>query len=136
MQTIDLLPNQIINLLNYSYAIVKKLLEEQGEFFPIGIYVDTTGKIIDSLAFYGDDFPLSNVLIDQMQNDFTKRLASGSIAAYSIVYDAIVRNEQYKDPIDVAIAKFVSNSPHSKGDCFMPYQIIDGKVKFLEPWLE
>ena len=132
----DSLSDQMIDLLNYSYKLVLKLLEEQGEFFPIGIYINQHGSLKQRLEFEADEFPLSDVLIRQIQDDFGRKLLLGEIIAYSIVYNASITNKKYKEPIDVAIAKFESKNADSPKACFLPYKIVNGVVQCFEPWLE
>lgn len=133
----DPLPDTIINLLNYSYSMAKALLEEQGEFYPIGVCIDQEGKTMQRLSKDDtEDLPLANVLVDQIQSDFTNSLSAGKITAYSIVYEAIITNQQYPEPTNVLIAKFSGTATNSAGSCFLPYKINDKAVEFLEPWLE
>lgn len=64
------IPIQIIELLNYSYSIAKTLLLEQDEFYPFGVSIDYEGNINQRLIHDGDDFPLSDVLIDTIKRDY------------------------------------------------------------------
>lgn len=133
----DPLPDTIINLLNYSYSMAKALLEEQGEFYPIGVCIDQEGKTMQRLSKDDtEDLPLANVLVDQIQNDFTNSLSAGKITAYSIVYEATITNQQYPEPTNVLIAKFSGIDSNSAGSCFLPYKITGKAVEFLVPWLE
>lgn len=68
------IPIQIIELLNYSYSIAKTLLLKQDEFYPFGVSIDYEGNINQRLIHNGDDFPLSEVLINTIQEDFDDKL--------------------------------------------------------------
>ncbi|MGY0034378.1 hypothetical protein [Pedobacter sp. NJ-S-72] len=131
------LSDTIINLLNYSYSMAKGLLEQQqGEFYPIGVCVDQEGKTMQRLIGDNDNYPMASVLLDHIQNDFTTKLSSGNIVAYAIVYQAIVTNKQYKDPVYVLIAKFKSTDMDVNGVYYLPYKITEKTVQFSEPWVE
>lgn len=116
--------------------MAKALLEQQGEFYPIGVCIDQQGKTMQRLIGDNDNYPLASVLLDHIQSDFTTKLSSGNIVAYAIVYQAAVTNTQYKDPVNVLIAKFKSVSPEVNGVYYLPYTIAGKTVQFLEPWLE
>ncbi|MBB5634830.1 hypothetical protein HDE68_000715 [Pedobacter cryoconitis] len=130
------LPATLINLLNYSYSMAKALLEQQGEFYPIGVCIDQEGKTMQRLIGDNDNYPLASVLLDHIQTDFTAKLSSGHIVAYAIVYQAKVTSKQYTDAVNVLIAKFKSIEGEAEGVYYLPYTITDKIVQFLEPWVE
>ena len=57
------------------------------------------------LVHDGDDFPLSDVLIDTIQRDFDDKHIHRSISAYSIIYDARIKNDIYTEAINVVVHK-------------------------------
>jgi len=130
------IPIQIIELLNYSYSIAKALLLEQDEFYPFGVSIDYEGNINQRLIHDGDDFPLSNVLIDIIQRDFDDKLIHRSISAYSIIYDARIKNDIYPEGINVVVAKVKGINDDSVEVYYLPYKNIDGDLQYLEPWGE
>ena len=130
------IPIQIIELLNYSYSIAKTLLLKQDEFYPFGVSIDYEGNINQRLIHNGDDFPLSEVLINTIQEDFDDKLIRRSISAYSIIYDARVKNNMYPEGIDVIIAKVKGINDDSVEVYYLPYKNIDGNLQYLEPWGE
>ena len=130
------IPTPIINLINYSYSMAKALLEQHGEFYPIGVCIDQEGKTMQRLIGDNDNYPLASVLLEHIQSDFTAKLSSGNIVAYAIVYQAAVTNKQYKDPVNVLIAKFNSTDIKGNGVYYLPYKISDKTVQFFEAWME
>ena len=130
------IPIQITNLLNYSFSIAKALLLEQSEFYPFEVGMDYEGNISQRLVHGGDDFPLSEVLIGEIEEDFDHKLASRIVSAYSIVYDARVRNNQYPQGTDVMVAKVKGIYDNSLETYYLPYHYKDGHLQFLEPWGE
>ena len=130
------IPIQVTELLNYSYSLAKNLLEAQQEFFPFGVFMDYRGNISQRLVHDGDEFPISDVLIEYIQKDFDDQLASRNITAYSIVYNARVKNEQYSDGIDVIVAKVKGIYDDSLEVYYLPYQKKDDHLEYMEPWGE
>ncbi|TKC04279.1 hypothetical protein [Pedobacter frigoris] len=132
----DSIPIQVTELLNYSYSLAKALLEEQKEFFPFGVSMDYEGNIKQRLVHDGDAFPLSNVLVDVIQRDFDAKLVSRSLSAYSIIYDARVRNTMYPEGIDVVVAMVKGIHDESAEVYYLPYKKIEGQLQYFEPWGE
>ena len=130
------IPIQVTELLNYSYSIAKSLLKEQKEFFPFGVSIDYEGNINQRLVNDGDEFPLSDVLIDIIQKDFDAKLATRSLSAYSIIYDAKARNTLYPDGIDVVVAMVKAIHDDSTEVYYLPYKNIEGEFQYFEPWGE
>lgn len=132
----DSIPIQVTELLNYSYSLAKFLLEEGQEFFPFGVFMDYEGKVAQRLAYDGDDFPISHTFIEHIQKEFDDKLASRAITAYSIVYNAHVKNDQYPDGVDVIVAKVKGIYDDSLEVYYLPYQNVGKHLEFLEPWGE
>jgi hypothetical protein len=130
------IPIQVTELLNYSYSLAKTLLETQQEFFPFGVFMDYRGNVSQRLVQDGDEYPISEVLIEHIQKDFDEQLASRNITAYSIIYNARARNEQYPEGIDVVVAKVKGIYDDSLEVYYLPYQNIEGQFEYLEPWGE
>jgi hypothetical protein len=130
------IPIQVTELLNYSYSIAKALLKEQKEFFPFGVSINYEGNIKQRLVHDGDEFPLSDVLVDVIQRDFDAKLISRSISAYSIIYDAKVTNMMYPEGIDVVVAMVKGIHDESAEMYYLPYKNIEGQLKYFEPWGE
>ncbi|MES2454184.1 MAG: hypothetical protein V4594_01530 [Bacteroidota bacterium] len=132
----DSIPIQVTELLNYSYSIAKALLKAQNEFHPFGVSMDYNGKISQRLVQENNDFPPGDELINSIQTDFNAKLASRSISAYSIVYDAIVTNPTYPEGISVVVAKVKAIYDDSIELYYLPYKNINGNLQYLEPWGE
>lgn len=132
----DSIPIQVTELLNYSYSLAKLLLEEAQEFFPFGVFMDYEGKTAQRLVHDGDDFPLSHTLITHIEREFDDKLASRDITAYSIVYNANVKNGQYPDGIEVIVAKVKGIYDDSLEIYYLPYHNVGGHLQYLEPWGE
>jgi hypothetical protein len=68
-------------LLNFGFTVVKYVLKEQGEFYPIGVYIDGDDKPQQLISFFGDDFPLSNELVKQLQSVLEESLPKTRLKA-------------------------------------------------------
>ena len=132
----DAIPIQVTELLNYSYSIAKALHKAQNEFHPFGVSMDYKGEISQRLVQDNDDFPSGDALINSIQTDFNAKLASRTISAYSIIYDATVRNPTYPEGIDVVVAKVKAIYGDSTELYYLPYKNINGNLQYLEPWGE
>ncbi|GAB3092413.1 hypothetical protein [Lysobacter terrae] len=74
-------------LLNDLVPFAEKMLREHREFLPFGGQITTDGKIVWEGAYDGEDQPLSQDLIDIL-NDTHRRLASErDVRACAVVYD-------------------------------------------------
>jgi hypothetical protein len=57
-------------VMNFLLPFVKKLLTEQGEFFPVGAAMQVDGAIAAVATFDGDDHPASQTVIDSLLDVF------------------------------------------------------------------
>ncbi|SEA77191.1 hypothetical protein [Pedobacter hartonius] len=130
------IPDELTDLLHYCHSLAKLLLEEQGEFYPFGVYLNPGNVITQRMFHDGDDFPLSTGLINIIKYDFDHQLAAGSILGAAITYEAKITNEQYRKSVQV-IAVRLSNSRLQPGMfCYLPYRITDNKIEYLPSWTE
>jgi hypothetical protein len=74
--------------------MAKALLEQQGEFYPIGVCIDQEGKTMQRLIGDNDNYPPASVLLDHIQMILRQ---NGNIIAYTIVYQAKVTNNNIED---------------------------------------
>lgn len=122
----------LIDLLNYGFNLAKFLLKEQdGEFYPIAIYLDRAGKLVQHLANYGDEFPLSTELIKQLETDLKLMLAQEDLTAYTIIYDTWITSA-VGDKTDALVAKFYSALNQAHGHYYLPYRKEDDEVAFFQ----
>ncbi len=79
----------IEQLLNFGFTVVKYVLKEQGEFYLIGVYIDSDNKPQQFISFFRDDFPLSNELVKQLQSISEEKYAKNEIKGYAVLYDSL-----------------------------------------------
>lgn len=130
------LPNELADLLHYCHSLAKLLLDEQGEFYPFGAYLNNDQKITQRMFHDGDDFPLSTGLINIIKHDFDQQLAIKNIAASAIAYEARVTNEKYADGVGAIVVRF--NAPYLESAIlyYLPFRITDHQVDYLETWID
>src|SRR6478752_3699621 len=122
--------------MDYGLAIAKYLLKEQGEFYPIGVYIDGDDKAQQFISLFGDDFPLSSELIKQLEFVFEEKYAKSEIKGYAVLYDSISKRNAESEKLDTVIAKFKHPSLEKLYLYFLPYEKINGDITFHDGWVE
>ena len=130
------LPDELVSLLNYSQSLANLLLEDQGEFYPFGAYINSNNVITQRLFPDGDDFPLSTALIQIIKHDFEQQLAAGIINATAITYHAKVTNERFSEATDVIIVRLNMLTLSSAILYYLPYQLTETGVEYTTGWME
>ena len=123
------------SLIDYCHAMAEKFLVESQEFYPFGAYIKTNGELVLAGFHDGDEFPLSQTVIDNLKCEFDKSLFSTNIIrAYSITYDTKVTNSNFPNSIDSIAMKLVSRDNNLV--YYFPYKITDNQITFYESWVE
>ena len=131
------IPAELADLLHYCHSLAKLLFDEQGEFYPFGVYLNNEHKITQRMFNDGDDFPLSTGLISIMKNDFDLQLAAGNLIASAITYEAKVTNERYSTPAEVIAVRFNASFLKTAIVHYLPFRITaDNKVEYMASWIE
>ncbi|WP_158797690.1 hypothetical protein [Pedobacter sp. L105] len=130
------LPDELNGLLHYCHSLAKLLLDEQGEFYPFGTYLNNELTITQRMFHDGDDFPLSTGLINIIQHDFDQQLAAGLLRASAITYEARVTNEHYNEPVEVIAVRFNAVYLESPIVYYLPFKVTADKVEYLVSWIE
>ncbi len=103
--------------------LARKLLTEQGEFFPYGAAMKPDGEIVLVAAHDGREQPPSKGLIALLKRSFANSARTGEYKATAIFYDVRV-GEDRKDAVAVAL-------DHREGYsviAFFPYEIANGTL--------
>jgi hypothetical protein len=127
----------LIDLLNYGFTLAKALLEEQeGECYPLAVYLDKNGKPAQHLAYFGDEFPLSTELIKQLETDLRSIFENDNAFTYAIIYNAFIKPSPTENKANTMVAKFFSSQNNINGHYFLPYKIENNNVIFQTGWIE
>jgi|GEM_PF-1330301 len=130
-------PTELNDLLHYCHSLAKLLFDEQGEFYPFGVYLNNEHKITQRMFNDGDDFPLSTGLISIMKSDFDLQLIAGNLVASAITYEAKVTNEHYNTPTEVIVVRFNASILKTAILYYLPFRITaDSKVEYMASWIE
>jgi hypothetical protein len=109
----------------------KRMLAEQGEFYPFGAYITGDGRHVSVGAKTESDRPKSKDLIDIMATNFRSEALEGRIRAAGICFDVRVVPPGQVDKTDA-----VQVSLEREGeavDVFVPYaQLPDGDYSYGE----
>lgn len=132
----NLIPGELTDLLHYCHSLAKFLLNEQGEFYPFGVYLNSENVITQRLFNDGDDFPLSTGIINIIKYDFDHQLIAGSILGSAITYGARVTNEYFTEPTEVIVVRLNKKGMNNALLHYLPYRIIDNKAEYLQDWVE
>jgi hypothetical protein len=103
--------------------LARKLLTEQGEFFPYGAAMKPDGEIVLVAAHDGRERPPSKDLIALLKGSFADSARTGEYKATAIFYDVRV-GEDRKDAVAVAL-------DHRDGYsviAYFPYEVADGTL--------
>lgn len=124
------IPNELNGLIHYCQSLARLLLNEQGEFYPFGVYLNAENVITQRLFPDGDDFPLSSALINIIKYDFDQLQSAGIIKGSAIAYAARITNTYYTEPVEVIVLRL--NMPGIKPILYyMPYRFVDNEVEYL-----
>jgi hypothetical protein len=130
------LPDELARLLDYCQSLANLLLENQGEFYPFGVYINSNGVITQRLFNDGDDYPLSTALIKIIKHDFEQLMAAGITAATAIAYDGKVKNDRFPEPANVIIVRLIMNNLSAAIIYYLPYQLTETGVEYTTGWME
>jgi len=130
------LPDELARLLDYSQSLANLLLEDQGEFYPFGVYMNSSNVITQRLFNDGDDFPLSTALINIIKHDFEQLMAAGITVATAITYDGKVTNARFTEATDVIIVRLSMHNLSSAILYYLPYQLTETGVEYITGWME
>ena len=98
-----------------------KLLEQNGEFIPIGAVLDHDGQVQFVAVDDGDDRPQSQAVIQSLTEVFRAQAAQGTIAASAIALDATVRSPETGAGTDAIVTRI--RAPGYTRDVATPYTI-------------
>ena len=129
--------NDFDKLLDYSVSTAEHFLKHQkGEFYPFGVYIDKNCEIVPLAIYEGDEFPLSDTLIEQFNRIFEKQLREGEIMAYCITYDTKVTNDSFPEKIDAVTTRMRHCDSKDVFVYYFPYKIKGEEIEFFESFGE
>lgn len=127
----DTYTQQIIEHLT-EYA--KELLEDTGEFYPFGAFIDAAGQI-HPLEYEIEDkknMPNNGVVIESLSNYCSAEFKSGKMLAYGLCYESEVLLERGKAPVDTITVDVASSLDEAIPVFYYPFSIRGESVRYGE----
>jgi len=97
------------------------LLEQNGEFFPLGAVVGQDGEVAHVAVQGEDEHPESQTVIEELTGLFRSRAAEGAILASVVAFDARVRPSADSPPVDAIVCR-IRAADYAR-DVVTPYSI-------------
>lgn len=118
------------SILNHSLEYAKDLLENTGEFYPFGAFVDTVGQVHPlEMEVDKKNIPNNGKVIETLSKFCKKELELGNFIAYGVTYEAAVQlseNEE-KDTICVHI---VNTQDENTPDFYQPFSSTEQGINY------
>ena len=131
-----LLSNDKIKLVESSINMVKSLLVEQDEFYPIAYVVNMDGKIENVSYFDGDETPESENLILKFIEIFEKKAENEEIRAGAIAYDVRVKSDSGSVSDAIAVKMIHIENPKFETTYYSYVKTESNMINIIESWTE
>jgi hypothetical protein len=119
------------NLMDAVLPFAEQILQRNGEFFPYGGALRTTGEIVKLAGYDGSEQPPSADVIRLLKQGFIQGAKSGKYKATALVYNVRVVLPSSGEKSD-AIAVSLNHRDNYSLIVFFPYQLNAGKIAFGE----
>ena len=119
-------------LLNDTFPVIEKLMEEYGEFYPLASAVKNDNSIAPVATFYEDDYPKASDLLEKLKEAFLAK--KDDYKALVIFYNVKVINPNTKIKTDAIAVLAEEKSEHISFTLFYPFTVKKNEMIFSEPW--
>ena len=99
------------DLMNALLPVVKKLLSEHVEFFPVGGTMQTDGSIAFVSTYDGDEHPPSQKVIDSLMEVFRAGAKQKKYKATALIYDIRTIPPEATEKTDAPIELWIRSKP-------------------------
>ena len=124
-------------IIDHSFEYAKDLLEDTGQCYPFGAFIDNT-EVVHPLEYEITDkknVPNNESVIWSLNNFCESELKEGKIVAYGLTYEAIVQLKEDEKGIDTIAIDMVDNSDEKIPIYYYPYTSDkEGNIEFGEPF--
>jgi hypothetical protein len=118
---------EVEELMDDVLPLAKKMLEEYGEFYPYGGYMDQNHRITHVGAqFEGTDMPKSEALINLLRERFREEVKKRNYKATAVVFAVRIPPPGGNEKTD-AIQICLDHHSGYSAEVFFPYQIRGNK---------
>lgn len=113
----------------------KLLINQDGEFYPFGAAIDYEGKLTNIGHYDGDEFPLSQTMINELRKYFEKKIEDRRIRAYAITFDSLAKRDSTSEKTDAIAIECYSTDNNQRAIFYYPYKRVTADtLDFGEPW--
>lgn len=124
-------------LIDYSVEFAKRMLTENQEFFPFAVTLNIHGDLIPATFFDGDDQPLSEDLLNNLQFLVDNKLSKREVIAYALTYDVLVKKNDHSKKNDVITVKIKHTDIEESKLYYFTYRLLKQKgIEFIDSWSE
>ncbi len=124
-------------IINHSFDYAKNLLEDTGQCYPFGAFVDKA-EIVHPLEFEITDkknIPNNESVIWSLNKFCEAELKEDKIIAYGLTYEAIVQLKEDEPGIETIAIDIIDNSDEKPPIYYYPYTSDkEGNIDFGDPF--
>ncbi len=124
-------------IIDHSFEYAKDLLEDTGQCYPFGAFVDNS-EVVHPLEFEITDkknIPNNESVIWSLNKFCASELKENKIIAYGLTYEAIVQLKEDEPGIDTIAIDIINNTDEDIPIYYYPYKSDkQGNVEFGEPF--
>ncbi len=120
----------IQTILDHSFEYAKELLEDTGQCYPFGAFVDNA-EIVHPFEFEIKDkknIPNNESVIWSLRKFCETEMEEGRIIAYGITYEAGVQLNEGDDNIETIAIDIILKGGHSVPVYYFPYEIQEPEI--------
>ena len=126
-----------LNLINSSIKMVKELLLEDDEYYPIATAIDLNGETKPIMYFDGNENPLSEDLIAKYHEILDTKIDNSEIRAYAIAYEVRVTRNSESEKTNAIAMKIKHIETEEIIIYFYPYTLTpERKLAMGDSWGE
>jgi hypothetical protein len=119
-------------LLDITFPVVERLMEEYGEFYPLATAIKNNNEIVPVATFYEEEYPKAAQLLEKLKEAFIAK--KNDYKAFVICYNGKMIHPETRNKTDVIV--FIAED--KVNDLFYhfyyPYSIVKKAINFGEPW--
>ncbi len=126
-----------LSLINYSIKMIKELLLENAEYYPIATAIDLSGETKPIMYLDGNENPLSEDLITKYNEILETKIKNSEIRAFAIAYEVRVTRNNESEKIDAIAIKIKHIETEEVIIYFYPYTLTqERKLIMGDSWGE
>lgn len=120
---------ELDNLLTHSVEYARELLNETGEAYPFGAFIDTIGNVHPlEMEIDPKKVPTIGEVIENLKNYCEGEMKASKMNGYALAYEVSIKLDEAADPTD-AIAFDMKHLENEEPPLFyLPFTSVDRKI--------